>query len=67
MQAMDLINGETLTVEQVAQLTQVKRQTVYAWIKSGRLQALRAGQRILTTREALAKFIENGSEATPCE
>ena len=67
MQAMDLINGETLTVEQVAQLTQVKRQTVYAWIKSGRLQALRAGQRILTTREALATFIENGSEATPCE
>ncbi len=44
--------------EEVAELLQVSRQTVYNWINEGRLQAVKAGRTTRVAREALADFLK---------
>ena len=49
---------EFLTPEQVAETLQVTRRTVYTWIETGALKAIRAGTRIRIRREDLDAFLE---------
>ena len=51
-----------LTVEQVAEITRVTKQTVYGWIRTGRLRGMKAGRRWLTTRGELERFILSSTE-----
>ena len=49
---------EYLTPEQVAETLQVSRRTVYTWIDTGALKAVKAGTRIRIKREDLDSFLE---------
>jgi len=51
-------NLEFLTPEQVADALQVTRRTVYTWIETGALKAVKAGARIRIRREDLDAFLE---------
>jgi putative molybdopterin biosynthesis protein len=46
------------TPNQLADLLQVTRRTVYAWIREKRLAAVRAGNRIRIRRGAVEAFLE---------
>jgi len=45
------------TLKQVAELLQVSRQTVYNYIKTGKLQAMHTGKEYRVTNEQLDTFI----------
>lgn len=47
-----------LTPAQVADLLQVTRRTVYAWIKSGRLPAYKAGNVVRIRCEDIEAFLK---------
>lgn len=47
-----------LTPAQVADLLQVTRRTVYAWIKSGRLPAYKAGNVVRIRCEDISTFLK---------
>jgi excisionase family DNA binding protein len=46
-----------LRLDQVAQVLQVSRPTVYAWIRQGRLRACKAGGALRVRAEDLEAFI----------
>jgi len=52
---------EVYTLEEIVQLLQVTRRTIYNWIKDGKLKAFKAGRKWLVTREALNEFTQNGT------
>jgi excisionase family DNA binding protein len=55
-----------LTPEEVAERLRVSRPTVYAWLKIGRLQGLRAGKAWRIRPEDLTAFLQrNSSLETP--
>lgn len=56
-----------LTAAQVADLLQVKRQTVYAWIRDGRLQGARlpGGSGIRVARTAYETFVQRMCASPP--
>jgi len=45
------------TPNQLAEVLQVTRRTVYVWIREKRLAAVRAGNRIRIRREAVEAFL----------
>lgn len=45
------------TLKQVAELLQVSRQTIYNYIKAGKLQAIITGKEYRVTNEQLEAFI----------
>jgi excisionase family DNA binding protein len=47
------LDGEMLTVRQVAELLQVCRDTVYAWCKRGVIEHVRIGNAVRIPRAAL--------------
>jgi len=49
---------EYLTPDQIAEILQVTRRTVYTWIETGALKAVKAGTRIRISREDLNTFLE---------
>ncbi len=49
---------EYLTPEQIADTLQVTRRTVYTWIETGALKAVKAGTRIRIKREDFENFLE---------
>jgi excisionase family DNA binding protein len=49
---------KTLTVEEVAELMGVHPETVRRWVRDGRLQAMRWGDRLRFKPEAIRKFQE---------
>jgi len=49
---------EFLTPEQVAEMLQVTRRTVYTWIETGALKAVKAGARIRVREEDFENFLE---------
>ena len=49
---------EFLTPEQIADALQVTRRTVYTWIETGALKAVKAGTRIRIKREDFENFLE---------
>lgn len=52
---------EIYTPDEVAEILQVTRRTVYGWIKDGKLKAVKVGRGWRVKREELDSFI-NGAE-----
>lgn len=52
---------EVYTLNELVELLQVTRRTLYNWIKGGKLKAFRAGKEWRVTKEALEEFIQNES------
>lgn len=47
------------TIEEIAELLKVTYMTVYRWIKSNRLEALKAGKQYRITKRQLDKFLNS--------
>jgi excisionase family DNA binding protein len=45
------------TPSHVADLLQVKRRTIYAWVRDKKLSAVKVGNRVRIHRDALAEFL----------
>lgn len=55
---------EIYTLNELEDLLQVTRRTLYNWIKGGKLKAFRVGKEWRVTREALDTFTKQGTEQT---
>lgn len=51
--------GDLLILEEVAELTRAKLETVRFWIKQGKLRSIRPGRRRLVRRQDLEAFLAN--------
>ncbi len=49
------------TPEEISKTFNVKKATVYLWVREGKLKAIRLGNLIRISEEALQKFIEESS------
>ena len=54
-----------LTPEQVAERLQITLNTIYVWLRSGRLPGVRMGHRWRVRPEALEAFLEEGERREP--
>jgi len=54
--------NKLLTVQDVAHIMGVKAKTVYRWIKSGELEAVKIGRLLRITEAALQRFIERNTQ-----
>ncbi len=54
---------EYYTVDEVAKVLKVTRQTVYDWMRSGRLEYVIVGDRRRISQSALQAFIKKGNPA----
>lgn len=61
--AADAAAEEWLTAGQAAQLVGRQTRTVYSWMQEGRLQALRAGRVVRTTRPWVVDFLRRQAAA----
>ncbi len=50
---------EIYTLEEIAQLLQVTRRTIYTWVKDGKLKAFKVGRGWRVTREELDAFLNS--------
>jgi excisionase family DNA binding protein len=50
-----------LTVEEVAELVRVSRMTVYRWVRSGDLPAVRVGRSFRIPQDSLDAFLRSSS------
>ena len=55
-------NSDVYTLEELAELLQVTRRSLYNWIKSGKLKAFKAGREWRVTGEAVDEFTTHGTE-----
>ena len=55
---------EIYTLNELEDLLQVTRRTLYNWIKGGKLKAFRVGKEWRVTKEALDTFTKQGTEET---
>ena len=46
------------TPEQLADLLQISRRTVYLWVRERKLKAIKAGNRVRIPADAISKFLE---------
>ena len=53
---------EVYTLEEIIELLNVTRRTLYNWIKDGKLKAFKAGREWRVTRKALDEFTEHGTD-----
>ena len=53
---------EVYTLQEVQEILQVTRRTLYNWIKDGKLKAIKAGRSWRVTRQALEEFTRTGTE-----
>lgn len=53
---------EVYTLEELGELLQVTRRTLYNWIKSGKLRAFKVGKEWRVTKETLEDFVQTGTE-----
>ncbi|PKK95495.1 MAG: excisionase [Tenericutes bacterium HGW-Tenericutes-5] len=51
------------TIEEISEILKVTTRTVYNYIKSGSLNALKMGKYWRVTEDALLEFIENAAKA----
>ena len=50
------------TLEEVMEILQVSRRTIYNYIKADQLKAIKVGREWRVTEKALAAFLETGTE-----
>jgi excisionase family DNA binding protein len=48
---------EYLTVQEIAKMLKVHEQTVFRWIREGKLESVKIGSNLRITREQLDEFI----------
>ncbi len=60
-----MTNPRYLTVAQVAEELHVCRETVYSWVRDGRIAVFRLGGIIRIPREALEEFVTPASAPPP--
>lgn len=53
---------EVYTLEEIEQLLQVTRRTIYNWIKSGKLRAFKVGRGWRVSRAELDRFMNEGTQ-----
>lgn len=51
------------TLEEVAEILQLTRRTLYTYIKNGQLKAVKIGKYWRVSEETLQSFIKKGTEA----
>ena len=56
--------GAVLSADAVARTLGVKKQTVYAWAREGKLKSVRAGRRVLFTEESLRDLLKGGDDGS---
>lgn len=57
--------GDFLILEEVAELTRAKLETVRTWVKLGRLSSIRPGRRRLVRRQDLEAFLADANAKGP--
>ena len=50
------------TLTELTESLGISRRTVYNWIKSGKLKAIKVGQQWRVTEDALNDFLQKGTE-----
>jgi len=50
----------TLTVEEIATILRVGRNTAYRLVQAGDIRCIRCGRKIIIPRESLEKFLSEG-------
>lgn len=56
-------NETLVTVGRAAQICLVSKQTVYRWMRDGKLESARLGGAKRTSREAIDRFMRHGGQA----
>lgn len=56
---MDNKKIEYFTLEEVADMLKVAYLTVYRWVRSGKLEAVKAGKQYRIEKKELDKFLKN--------
>lgn len=56
-----MANLQTYTLEEVSEVLKVTRRTIYNYIKSGNLKAVKMGKYWRVSEDNLKEFIENGT------
>ncbi|HRN69735.1 MAG TPA: helix-turn-helix domain-containing protein [Candidatus Woesebacteria bacterium] len=56
---MDNKKVEYYTLEEVSEMLKVAYLTVYRWVRSGKLEAVKAGKQYRVSQIQLDKFLEN--------
>ncbi len=56
-------NMKLYTLQEVADILRVSRQTIYNYVTAGRLKATKYGKEYRVTEEILQEFIKNGRNA----
>lgn len=54
----DMIKEEYYSIEEVAKMLKVAYLTVYRWIQSGKLEAVKAGKQYRIKKEKLNNFLK---------
>jgi len=54
---------ELMTVDQVAELLRLNRQTIYNWIDAGTLEAMHIGRRVRIKRAVVDEMVKAGGAA----
>jgi excisionase family DNA binding protein len=57
----EIINFKLYTIEEISEILKVTPRTIYNYIKSGNLKAVKIGKYWRVTDSALQEFIENGT------
>lgn len=52
---------EVYTLEELIEILQVTRRTLYNWIKDGKLKAFKVGRGWRVTKDALEEFTKTGT------
>lgn len=56
-------NEKYYTLEEIAEILRVAYMTVYRWVRSGKLKAVKAGKQYRVRSTELDKFLEQSSHA----
>jgi excisionase family DNA binding protein len=53
----------TLTLDEVREVTRIGRNTLYEWVRTGKLRSLKVGRRVLVPKSAVEELVEGGADA----
>lgn len=58
---MSILEKDVLTVDDVMELLEIKRETVHKWIKKGKLKAVRVGRQLRIPKKFYIEFMEKNT------
>jgi putative molybdopterin biosynthesis protein len=62
-----MMDEKMYTVQEIAKHFRISRQSVYDWIKDGKLRAIRIGERVRVPESALREFVRPITPGEPVE